>query len=166
VAETIANNVRSKIIKEHLNDPAFYDKMSVLLKEILDDLRAQRISYEEFLKRIAEVAKQVQAGKGDDTPGQLNTPGKRALYNQLGRELALPPENTAAEAPAPYPGAVPGSALNLALRLDAAIRSRKPDGWRGVLAKERAVKSIINEIMSDAGMVERLFLIIQAQREY
>jgi type I restriction enzyme R subunit len=31
VAETIANNVRRKIIKEHLNDPAFYDKMSVLL---------------------------------------------------------------------------------------------------------------------------------------
>jgi type I restriction enzyme R subunit len=28
VAETIANNVRSKIIKEHLNDPAFYDKMA------------------------------------------------------------------------------------------------------------------------------------------
>lgn len=31
VAETIENNVRSKIIKEHLNDPAYYDRMSVLL---------------------------------------------------------------------------------------------------------------------------------------
>jgi type I restriction enzyme R subunit len=30
VAETIENNVRSKIIKEHLNDPAFYEKMSAL----------------------------------------------------------------------------------------------------------------------------------------
>ena len=28
IAETIENNVRSKIIKEHLNDPAFYDRMS------------------------------------------------------------------------------------------------------------------------------------------
>jgi type I restriction enzyme R subunit len=35
VAETIENNVRSKIIKEHLNDPAFYDKMSALLDEII-----------------------------------------------------------------------------------------------------------------------------------
>jgi type I restriction enzyme R subunit len=68
VAETIANNVRSKIIKEHLNDPAFYDRMSVLLKEILDDLRALRIDYEQFLKRVADVAKQVQAGKADNTP--------------------------------------------------------------------------------------------------
>jgi predicted metal-dependent hydrolase len=35
VAETIENNVRSKIIKEHLNDPAYYDKMSALLDEII-----------------------------------------------------------------------------------------------------------------------------------
>ena len=83
VAETIANNVRSKIIKEHLNDPAFYDKMSVLLNEILADLKAQRISYEEFLKRMAELAKKVQTGKADDTPEKLNTPGKRALYNNF-----------------------------------------------------------------------------------
>ena len=35
IAETIENNVRSKIIKEHLNDPAYYDKMSALLDEII-----------------------------------------------------------------------------------------------------------------------------------
>ena len=74
VAETIANNVRSKIIKEHLNDPAFYDKMPALLDEIIADLKAQRIDYAVFLKRIAELAKQVQAGKAADTPEKLNTP--------------------------------------------------------------------------------------------
>src|SRR3954463_3802793 len=83
VAETIANNVRSKIIKEHLNDPAFYDRMSALLAEILADLRAARISYEEFLGRMADVAKNVQLGKAHDTPKRLNTPGKRALFNNL-----------------------------------------------------------------------------------
>ena len=35
IAETIENNVRSKIIKEHLNDPAFYEKMSAQLHEII-----------------------------------------------------------------------------------------------------------------------------------
>ena len=35
VAETIENNVRSKIIKEHLNDPAYYDRMSKLLGELI-----------------------------------------------------------------------------------------------------------------------------------
>jgi type I restriction enzyme R subunit len=35
IAETIENNVRRRIMKEHLNDPAFYEKMSELLDEII-----------------------------------------------------------------------------------------------------------------------------------
>ena len=38
IAETIENNVRKKIIKEHLNDPAYYEKMSALLDEIIGRL--------------------------------------------------------------------------------------------------------------------------------
>ncbi len=166
VAETISNNVRSKILKEHLNDPAFYDKMSALLKEILEDLRAKRIDYEEFLRRMAEVAKQVQAGQGDDTPESLDTPGKRAIYNQLERETVAELGSSMAEPPGAYMGVRSGSRLDLALRIDAAIRSRRPDGWRGALPKEREMKRIIHDIVNDAGMVERLFLIITAQREY
>ena len=71
VAETIENNVRSKIIKEHLNDPAFYDKMSALLDEIIAARKAKAIEYEEYLKRIAELAKKVEAGPGR---GQKQTP--------------------------------------------------------------------------------------------
>ncbi len=41
IAETIENNVRSKIIKEHLNDPAFYEKMSALLDEIIAAAQGQ-----------------------------------------------------------------------------------------------------------------------------
>jgi type I restriction enzyme R subunit len=166
VAETIANNVRSKIIKEHLNDPAFYDKMSTLLNEILADLRAKRIDYKEFLKRMAEVAKQVQGGKADDTPESLNTPGKRAIYNQLELEKESATEKTADEPPAAYMGVLPGSALDLALQIDKAVKNKRPDGWRGVLAKERIVKGIIHDVVLDAEKVERLYLIIFAQREY
>ena len=68
VAETIGNNVRSKILREHLHDPAFYEKMSRLLSEVLADLKAKRIDYKEFLKRVATVAGQVHAGLVDDTP--------------------------------------------------------------------------------------------------
>src|SRR5207247_98348 len=35
IAETIENNVRRKIIHEQLTDPAYYDKMSTLLDEII-----------------------------------------------------------------------------------------------------------------------------------
>jgi type I restriction enzyme R subunit len=142
IAETIANNVRSKIIKEHLNDPAFYDKMSVLLDEIITDLRAKRIDYEEYLKRIAKVAKQVQAGQADNTPEQLNTPGRRALYNNLGQNEAL------------------------AIHIDEIVKIRRPDGWRGIQAREQVIKGALYEVMQNKADVERIFLIIKQQREY
>jgi len=83
IAETIENNVRSKIIKEHLNDPAFYDTMSGLLDEIIAARRAKAIEYEEYLSRIAELANKVRAGQAAETPATLDTPGKRALYSNL-----------------------------------------------------------------------------------
>src|ERR1017187_3590151 len=41
VAETIENNVRRTIIKEHLNDPAYYETMSALLDEIIAARKAR-----------------------------------------------------------------------------------------------------------------------------
>src|SRR5271163_2381872 len=91
IAETIENNVRRKIIKEHLNDPAYYETMSKLLDEIIAARKAKAIEYEEYLKRIAELAKKVNAGHSEETPEKLDSPGKRALYNNLNKneDLAL-----------------------------------------------------------------------------
>ena len=50
ISEVIENNVRRKIIKEHLNDPAFYEKMSALLDEIIAARKAKAIEYEEYLQ--------------------------------------------------------------------------------------------------------------------
>ncbi len=83
IAETIENNVRSKIIKDHLNDPAFYDRMSTLLDELIMSRHQKAIDYEAWLKRIAELAARVESGRAEETPDQLNTPGRRALYNNL-----------------------------------------------------------------------------------
>jgi len=167
VAETIANNVRSKIIKEHLNDPAFYDKMSVLLNEILADLRAQRISYEEFLKRIAEVAKKVQTGMADDTPAKLNTPGKRALYNNLrkGKQKAGG-AGLVVEAAGEYKGGG-DPLLDLALKIDETVRRVRPNSFRGYTPKENVIKNALLPLLdNNQAEVERIFLIITAQKEY
>ncbi len=85
IAETIENNVRSKIIKEHLNDPAYYEKMSALLDEIIAARKAKAIEYEEYLQahRRAGEEGRGRAG-GRHARAALNTPGKRALYNNLG----------------------------------------------------------------------------------
>lgn len=142
VAETIENNVRSKIIKEHLNDPAFYEKMSALLDEIIGLRKSKAIEYEEYLNHIAELAKRVAIGHAEDTPEKLNTPGKRALWNNLGNDELL------------------------ALRIDEAVKNARPDGWRGVQSRENVIKSALYGILNDIGEVERIFLVIKAQGEY
>ena len=167
VAETIANNVRSKIIKENLNDPAFYDKMSALLNEILSDLKAQRIDYEEFLKRIAELARQVQAGKANDTPEKLNTPGKRALYNNLMSIRGGSSGDAMGESTSQYGTEAATRALNLALQIDETVRLVRPNAFRGNQAKENVIKAALLTLLgNDQAEVERVFLIIKAQTEY
>jgi type I restriction enzyme R subunit len=136
IAETIENNVRRKIIKEHLNDPDFYEKMSALLDEIIAARKAKAIEYEEFLKRIAALAQQVQAGQSKDTPMQLDTPGKRALYNNLGKNEAL------------------------ALKIDETVKHERPDGWRGIQAREQIIKAALYGVLQDVAEVERIFKII------
>lgn len=142
VAETIANNVRSKIIKEHLNDPAFYDKMSVLLDEIIADLRAKRIDYAEYLKRIAELAKKVELGHAQNAPEQINTRGRYALFHNLGHNKEL------------------------AIKIDETIKRTRPDAWRGNQARERMIKAALYAVLHDDAEVERIFLIIKQQKEY
>ena len=164
VAETIENNVRSKIIKEHLSDPAYFESMSALLDEIIATRRAKAIDYEEYLKRIAELARRVQAGHGDDAPEQLKrSPGLRALYNNLRRESGV---SRAAEPRTQYATAHGDAVLEQALSIDRAVRQVRSDGWRGVQARERIVKAALYELLQDAAEVERMFLIVVQQPEY
>ncbi len=142
VAETIENNVRRKIIKEHLNNPAFYERMSELLDEIIVARKEKALEYEEYLKKIAELASQVQSGVKEDTPKSLDTKGKRALYDNLGQDE------------------------NLALQIDATVRGVRPDDWRGVQAKENVIKAGLYGVLQDEDEVERVFSIIVEQPEY
>lgn len=142
IAETIENNVRSKIIKENLNDPEFYARMSELLDELIRARKEKALDYEDYLKQIAEIAKMVNVGAAADTPDELDTPGKRALYNNLGQEKEL------------------------AILLDRKIKQVRPDGWRGVQPREQIIKQGLYELLGDESEVERIFIIIKAQSEY
>lgn len=142
ISETIENNIRSKIIREHLNDPAYYEKMSALLDEIIAARKAKAIEYEEYLKRIADLAKKVERGHDEGISDKLNTRGKRALYNNLNQNEEL------------------------ALQIDEAVRSNRPDDWRGIQTREQVVKAALYGVLQDKAEVERIFTIIKAQREY
>ena len=161
IAETIENNVRSKILKEQLTDPAYFAKMSALLDEIIRLRKERAIEYEDYLAKIAEIAKKVSAGKSDDTPKQLQSPGQLALYNNLKDHIAT---DAAQQSDSPYGGL--SRAVYIVMLLDTAIKSKRPDGWRGVLAKEQMVKQAMFDVLKDINEVNRLFPIVVAQKEY
>jgi type I restriction enzyme R subunit len=142
VQETIENNVRDKIIRDHLIDPAFYDKMSKLLNEIIKERKLNAENYEEYLKQIAELAKNVNAGADESMPANIKSQAQRALYNNLGQDEEL------------------------ALLVDAKIKEVKPDGWRGNVPRENQIKKGIYEIVNDINEVERIFSIVREQKEY
>ena len=163
IAETIENNVRRKIIKEHLSDPAYYEKMSAVLDEIIAARKAKAIEYEEYLKRIAELARKVEAGLADDTAEPLKrSPALRAIYNNLRTGSAA---SVAAEPEGKY-DAVADEKLELAMRIDEGVRRVRPDGWRGVHPREQVIKAELYKILRNEAEVERIFLIVRAQREY
>jgi type I restriction enzyme R subunit len=142
VAETIENNVRQKIIKDHLIDPAFFEEMSKLLNEIISERRAGAISYEEYLQKIADIVSKVNEGKTESTPDDLVTPAQRALYNNLGKDKEL------------------------ALRIHNTVMTVKPDAWKGNEPKERVIKFALYKIFRKEAEVERIFEIIKKQDEY
>ncbi|MBI4350989.1 MAG: hypothetical protein HY550_06085 [Elusimicrobia bacterium] len=141
--------------------------MSKLLEEIIADLKARRIEYEEYLKRIAEVAKHVQRGQAEDTPEPLkNSAGLRALYNNL-----LLPANSGAVSPASDSSATyggPDPKLSLALAIDEVVRRERQDAWRDNDGpREKLIKRALLPLLNNSEQeVERIFHIIKQQPEY
>lgn len=142
VAETIENNVRQKIIRDHLLDPAFFEEMSTLLNAIIKERRDNAVSYQEYLKNIAELAKRVQVGMKIDTPPNLKTHAQRVLYNNLHQNEGL------------------------ALNLHESIMEFKPNGWRGIDTREKVVKQAIYKVLGNVEETERMFEIVKKQVEY
>lgn len=162
IQETIENNVRSKIIKEHLNDPAYYAKMSTLLDQLIAARKAKAIEYEAYLQKIAELVKRVSTGMEENAPEELkSSPAVRALYHNLSGKGEL-----AKEGRPEYGGDVNRTALERAVKIDELVRRVKPDDFRGHIAKERIIKAALYDVLGDADEVERVFNIIKAQREY
>ncbi|MBU1627816.1 HsdR family type I site-specific deoxyribonuclease, partial [bacterium] len=142
VAETIENNVRVKIIKDHLIDPAYFDEMSKLLSEIVRERKANAVSYEEYLKKIAELAKRVTNLTRDDMPPEIKTDAQRSLYRNLGKNEKL------------------------AILVDKAVYSSRHADWRGNPPSENLIKQAMFHVLKDKTEVERIFRIVKQQHEY
>jgi len=88
-ADIIANRTKKTITEKMDEDPFFYRKFSILLQQVIDDYKSQRISDAEYLKQVTEVMSQVRDGKSQEGPDILKERDlSRAFFGALKEELA------------------------------------------------------------------------------
>ncbi len=167
VAETIINNVRKAIVNERLADPRFYEQMSKLLDDLIQQKRDDTESYEQFLKDAQALVERLAKGQqGEDLPEALRGNGPASvLYNNLPAILAAIPVPSGQVA---YPTPPYGDeSLMIALKLDEAIRENAPADWKGDSAREAMVLNAIYPVMKrDRAATEAIFEIIKQQPDY
>ncbi len=143
VAETIENNVRKLIIDESPINPKYYEKMSDLLDALIQKRRKDAISYADYLQNIVELTRAAKNGPtAGSYPPALDSPAKRALFDNLGNDEAL------------------------ALKVDAAVRANLQDSWRTNALKIKLVRRAIEAVIDDAAVVERTLELVKSQNDY
>ncbi|MGB4774335.1 MAG: HsdR family type I site-specific deoxyribonuclease, partial [Daejeonella sp.] len=148
MAEAIENNLRKVIIEESPANPMYYEKMSVLLDELIKLRKEATLEYEKYLNEIIALSGKVKKpNTTSDYPTTINTNAKRALFDNLGRNEAM------------------------AIELDNKIMTTKKDGWRDNIQKSKAVKNAITEVLksyeiTDDNEIHRIFDLVKNQREY
>lgn len=162
MAETIENNVRRLIIDEMAVNPKYYEKMSELLDALIEQRRQEALDYQAYLKQIVELTKKVKQPETQHYPLSINSPARRALYDNL---KAVPGLGKLVQ----HKDKVADSAAEVAewtaLALDDAIRQVKKADWRGNRFKEREVRNAIQSMLEDDSLVESIFQIVKAQRD-
>ena len=147
-SETIENNVRSTLVSKNPQNPKFYEKMSVLLEEIIEFRKKNAEKYKEYLSRIEKLCKTLENPTTDKKyPEKISTKGLVSLYENL--------ENNE----------------DLSVKLDLKIKSEVAEGWRGNKMKERAVKIIIRNTLQESNItneetIDKIFQIVSNQDEY
>jgi type I restriction enzyme R subunit len=147
MAETLEANMRKVITQEMPINPVYYERMSVLLTELVRQRKLEALSYEDYLKKIETLAKEIQPKSSTKYPTDFDTIAKRALYDNLASNEAL------------------------AIELYNSVNETRPDNWIGTPIKERAVRITIRQVLSKYGIldekeVSRIYDLVENQEEF
>ena len=159
IAEGIINNVRRVIVREQLTDPRFYEQMSKLLDDLINQSRADAAAYEEFLRKAELLVKRLVTKQPDDgVPAALHgKPEATVLFNNLASIAA-----TSFQCPTAN-----DEKAALALEIDMAVRESAPAGWRGDQAREAQVLNALFPILErDREATKAVFEIVKHQQGY
>ena len=167
VAEGIINNVRKTIIREHLTDPRFYDEMSALLDDLIQQQRDDTDSYEAFLKEMETLVKKMSEKDKESTNTPYQLQGKPEAIVLFGNLKDILADSIKETHQVQDDVAEIQQRATLALALDKAMRKKSPAGWLGDEARERQVLNVLFPLMNRNKKATRaIFEIIKNQRNY
>lgn len=144
VAETIENNIGKEIVERTQSNPKYYEKMSALLRELIEKRKNDVINYEEYLHRIVEVARKVHKPEGSvEYPSDIReSAAKRSFFDF-------------------YHGDA-----DIANQLYDAVVSSKQDNFRGNKVKERKIWRAVCAIVKNDQEADKLLVLIKEQSEF
>lgn len=137
VAESVENAISSKIVEKHLLDPKYFEKMSHLLSELIEQRKKGVLQYKEYLQKASDLIKKVKVGKSDDTPISIKTIGMHAIYNYLEKDEGL------------------------TIACSQAIQNSKKEGFRENIQKQNEIKEAIYEVIKDEDKTIEIYKIIE-----
>ena len=143
-AEAIENNIRKKIVEKIVVNPKYYEKMSAILEQLIEERKRGVQNYAKLLELYLTLAKNVSQPEENDSYPQAvrHSAALRALYDNTGCDVEL------------------------ALALHNAVLQSKMDKWRNNPVKEKRIKRELLKILHSKNEVERVFKIIVEQEEY
>lgn len=144
VAETIENNIGKEIVERTQSNPKYYEKMSALLRELIEKRKNDVINYEEYLRQIVELARKVHKPEsGTEYPPEIReSAAKRAFYDHLNGDTVV------------------------ANQIYDAVMSSKQDNFRGSKIKERKIWRAIRAVVKDDQEADQLLALVKEQSEF
>lgn len=143
-AEAIEHNIRKKIVEKSVLNPKYYEKMSAVLEQLIQERKRGVTAYAKLLDKYIKLERDVTKPEENECyPEKVRySAAMRALYDNTGCDEEL------------------------ASALHAAVMRSKMDRFRNDPVKERRIKRELLKILKRKDEVERVFKIIVVQEEY
>ena len=141
ISETIENNATKELVQKKLVNPAFFERMSIVLAKLIDDRKAGVIEYRKLLAEYKRFAEELRdpAVSGRYPASIAESPIKQALYDNFGEDEKL------------------------ANDLHKAFLGAKLQGFKHNITKQNKIKLALWQVLHDDDKVEAVYKILEAQ---
>ncbi len=152
MSAAIDNNIRRVIVDRTEVNPKYYEEMSRLLDELIQQRRQEKIDYQQYLSKVTELSTQVTHPPTEAYPHAIDTAARQAFFDNLGDDIPIDLK------------------VEIAIAIDESINNEMSDAWRGNRNKEievqNAIEMVVDEYDDITIDIDKIFNIAKSQDEY